>query len=641
MSWGSPAEGSPGLTVAGTMLGDRYQLIAPIAAGGMARVWSARDVQLNRDVAVKILHPHLVNDDGFVARFRREAVASARLQHRSIVAVYDTISSPEIEAIVMELIDGQTLREVLDAKGALSAHEVADYGGQIAEALAVAHATGLVHRDIKPANIMVRGDGRVKVTDFGIAKAADDADLTSTGTLLGTAKYLSPEQVTGAPIDPRSDLYALGVVLFEALTGSVPFKENTDAATALARIREDAPPLTRLRPNVPGDLDRVVQRLMARELADRYAAASEVVQELAAVDLGSAPIVPPVDVAAQVAAGLRPPDPPRTAFPTGTQPMVQSSPPGIGTTGHPGAPGLGGGQPGTTGVGPGAAGVGTGGHPGAAGLGGGASGLAANAPGAPGDRWPAPTTPPIQSAGGAGNHGPVGGGPAYYSGGRDPSIELLGTQGGAAVPPGVAGVEHQSVTREQVRGSRWLPAIAMGVIVVLLAGVALSLAGVLPGISGGEANPFDADSSLPIVEATSFDPLTTDDLKLEREELVPFAFDGDLNTAWTSEPYRRRELGGLKDGVGLMLTLEESLPLNQVELETRSEDWQLDIYVGDEFGPDPAGWGVPAATIDAGSNRQVRDLGRVEGSKVLLWIRDTGESEAGRFQFVLTEVTIR
>lgn len=601
------------------MLGDRYQLIAPIAAGGMARVWSARDSQLNRDVAIKILHPHLVNDDGFVARFRREAVAAARLQHRSIVAVYDTISSPEIEAIVMELIDGQTLREVLDAKGALSAHEVVDYGGQIAEALAVAHATGLVHRDIKPANIMVRGDGRVKVTDFGIAKAADDADLTSTGTLLGTAKYLSPEQVTGAPIDPRSDLYALGVVLFEALTGSVPFKENTDAATALARIRGDAPPLTRLRPNVPGDLDRVVQRLMARELADRYAAASEVAQALAAVNLGSPPIVPPVDVAAEIAAGRRPPDPPHTPAATGTAPIVQSRPPSGAGAGPLANPSTGGG------VSPG--------H--------GVAGSAAAADGT-GDRWPAPTTPPVQSADGVGNGGGLAGhaGAAPPAGGRDPSIELLGIQGGA-IPPTATGGEHQAVSRERVRGSRWLPAIAMGVLVLFLAGVALSLAGILPGLGGGEENPFDENSSLTIADATSFDPLTTDALQLEREELVPFAYDGDLGTAWTSEPYRRRELGGLKDGVGLLLTLEESLPLNQVELETRSEDWQLDVYVGDEFGPEPAEWGTPAATIDAGSNRQVRDLGRAEGLQVLLWIRDTGESEAGRFQFVLSEVTIR
>ncbi len=597
------------------MLGGRYELIAPIAAGGMARVWSARDVQLSRDVAIKILHPHLVNDDGFVARFRREAVASARLQHRSIVAVYDTISTPEIEAIVMELIEGETLRTLLDAKGALSAHEVADYGGQIAEALAVAHATGLVHRDIKPANIMVRGDGRVKVTDFGIAKAADDADLTSTGTLLGTAKYLSPEQVTGAPVDPRSDLYALGVVLFEALTGSVPFKENTDAATALARIREDPPPLTRLRPNVPGDLDRVIQRLMARELDDRYAAASEVAQALAAVDPGSAPIVPPVDVAAQVAAGLRPPDPPRTLpRTTGTYPSTPHQQPSTGA-------GVPGGIPG-------------------------------------GGRWPAPTTPPVHGGGQGGGGTPPGvdahglsaggsltGGGGYGAAGpsgvRDPSIELLGTQG-ALAPPGVGGVEHQAVSRERVRGSRWLPAIAMGIIVLLLAAAALALTGNLPGFGGDGRNPFvEGSVGLPVVEATSFDPLTSDADKTEREDLVPFAFDGDPATAWTTERYRLRGLSGTKEGVGLLLTLGESLPLNQIELDTLSEDWQLEVYVGEEFGPDPSLWGEPAAVIEAGSNRQLRDLGRVEGSKVLLWIGDTGESQNGRFQFVLTEVTVR
>ncbi len=236
------------------LLGDRYELVAPIAAGGMVQVWSANDLVLNRKVAAKIVPPHLATDEAFVARFRREAVAAARLTHRSIVAVFDTISEPPLEAIVMELIDGRTLRTVLDEVGALPARDVIQLGVQISAALEVAHHAGIVHRDIKPANIMVGNDRRIMVTDFGIAKAGTDADLTTTGTLLGTAKYLSPEQVTGAPVDPRSDLYSLGILLFEALTGRVPFKANTDAATALARLHQDPPLARQMRPNVPLNL---------------------------------------------------------------------------------------------------------------------------------------------------------------------------------------------------------------------------------------------------------------------------------------------------------------------------------------------------------------------------------------------------
>ncbi|MEL7156790.1 MAG: serine/threonine-protein kinase, partial [Actinomycetota bacterium] len=492
-------------------------------------------------------------------------------------------------------------------------------------------------RDIKPANIMVRDDGRVLVTDFGIAKAANDADLTSTGTLLGTAKYLSPEQVTGGPIDPRSDLYALGVVLFEALAGTVPFKANTDAATTLARIREEPPPLGRLRPNVPGDLEAVIMRLMARELDDRYAAAGEVAQALAAVDLNSAPRGeqgPPAATPAQVAAGLRPPDPPPSTLPyNGLRPPDPPRTPVVyGGTGNGVAPSF---DPGATADRP-AGGPGNTAHrpafdPGAtADRPSGGPGITAG----PAPSWPAPSPVPDP--------------------GRDPSIELLGTTGGMPihhadphrtsrpdVGPGPGG-GHPATSSERVRGTRWLPVAVVVLVVAAVATFGLYLSRLGSGTGADDRNPLvEGGPGLPVASATSFDPLSADDVKLEREELVPFAFDGDPATAWTSEPYRRRALGGLKAGVGLQLTLEESLPLNQIELVTRSEGWQLDVYVGEEFGPDPAAWGAPAASIDAGSNRQVRDLGRVEGAVVLLWIRDTGQSEAGRFQFVLGEVIIR
>ena len=208
------------------MIADRYELVAPLGTGGMAQVWEANDRLLSRRVAVKLLHRHLADDPAFVQRFRREAVAAARLVHPNIVAVYDTVSTDECEAIVMELVDGETLRSRLDENGPLSEKNVRRLGIELAGALDCAHRNGIVHRDIKPANILITDDGSVRLADFGIAKAEEDPDLTVAGTLVGTAAYLAPEQVGGGRIDQRSDLYALGVILYQRLTGSLPFEAH-------------------------------------------------------------------------------------------------------------------------------------------------------------------------------------------------------------------------------------------------------------------------------------------------------------------------------------------------------------------------------------------------------------------------------
>ncbi len=293
-----PGGGRPFGVGPGVVLSGRYELLTIIASGGMAQVWQGHDKILDRPVAIKILHSHLAHDEGFVARFRREAIASARLSHTSIVAVYDTISDKlngsDIEAIVMELIRGRTLRALLDENPVLSAKAVVAIGCQIADALAEAHRAGIVHRDIKPANIMIDEDRRVVVTDFGIAKATKDADLTLTGTLLGTAKYLAPEQVSGDAIDPRADIYSLGVVLFEAVTGGVPFQAESDAAIALARLRPPIPRCRERRAGIPVALDEAIHRSMAIDPAHRFATATELRAALAAVDLtNQAPLSPP------------------------------------------------------------------------------------------------------------------------------------------------------------------------------------------------------------------------------------------------------------------------------------------------------------------------------------------------------------
>ena len=235
---------------AGTMLGERYRLERKVGTGGMAQVWEASDLVLDRRVAVKILHPHLATDTS-VTRFRREAIAAARLAHPNVVSIFDTISADGVEAIVMELVDGTTLRRHLDRHERLSPDDALHIGTSVCDALAAAHGSHLVHRDIKPANILLCRDGRVKIADFGIAKAAVGDGLTREGTLVGTAAYLAPEQVEGLGVDGRTDLYALGLVLYEALTGSLPFTGDSDAAVALARLRVTPPNAHRVRSAVP------------------------------------------------------------------------------------------------------------------------------------------------------------------------------------------------------------------------------------------------------------------------------------------------------------------------------------------------------------------------------------------------------
>jgi tRNA A-37 threonylcarbamoyl transferase component Bud32 len=270
-----PTGSSPaaGLTI-GALLGGRYRLDEQLASGGMAQVWRGTDEVLRRTVAIKVLHQHLADDATFVTRFRLEAIAVARLSHPAIVAVYDTCSDNGIEAIVMELVSGRTLRQRLD-EGPVPPWGAASIAAQVAGALAVAHQAGLVHRDIKPANILLAEDGRVKVGDFGIAKAAENTDLTQEGSFLGTAKYLAPEQVEARPVDGRTDLYSLGIVLYEMLCGRVPFEADTSSSTALARLHSDPQRPRLIRPGVPRELEAITMRLLARDPAGRYPTATD------------------------------------------------------------------------------------------------------------------------------------------------------------------------------------------------------------------------------------------------------------------------------------------------------------------------------------------------------------------------------
>jgi len=263
------------VAVTGTrVIAGRYILQEVLGTGGMATVWRGRDQVLGRDVAVKVLSPQYAADPGFVARFKREARHAAGLSHPRLVTVFDSGIDGTFPFIVMELVAGRTLRQVLDQTGRLAAGEAVGIAAAVCEALEVAHAAGVVHRDIKPANIVLAGGGEVKVLDFGIARADGADGGTRTQAVLGTAAYLSPEQASGHPAGPRSDLYSLGCVLFEMLTGAPPFSAESAVGLAYRQVHDDPGPPSARRPGLPERLDQITARLLAKDPAARPASAA-------------------------------------------------------------------------------------------------------------------------------------------------------------------------------------------------------------------------------------------------------------------------------------------------------------------------------------------------------------------------------
>jgi serine/threonine protein kinase len=264
------------------LLAGRYRLDRQIARGGMAEVWLGTDTFLDRPVAIKVLKPQLANDPVIAERFRREALACAGLNHANIVAVYDSVEDKGRQAVVMQYIEGKSLRELLDRRKRLGALVTIHMGIAMASALDFAHRSGLVHRDVKPGNILVTPQGRFLLADFGIAKALSTAgeDLTDDNVMMGTAKYLSPEQVRGKPLDGRADLYGLGLVMYECLAGKVPFIGETDADTALARLQREPTDLSQLRSSLAPELVHVIHKLMARNPEHRYSSGQETSEAL-------------------------------------------------------------------------------------------------------------------------------------------------------------------------------------------------------------------------------------------------------------------------------------------------------------------------------------------------------------------------
>jgi serine/threonine-protein kinase len=268
------------------VLGDRYEIGGVLGRGGMAEVHRGRDLRLGREVAVKVLRHDLARDPSFQVRFRREAQASASLNHPAIVAVYDTgedrTANGATPYIVMEYVEGETLRDVIRREGQLSPERAMTLSADVCGALDFSHRNGIVHRDVKPGNVMITPEGAVKVMDFGIARAVSDsaATMTSTAAVIGTAQYLSPEQARGEGVDARSDVYSVGCMLFELVTGAPPFTGDSPVAVAYQHVREDPRLPSSINPRVPPELDAIVLKAMSKNPANRYQSAAEMRNDL-------------------------------------------------------------------------------------------------------------------------------------------------------------------------------------------------------------------------------------------------------------------------------------------------------------------------------------------------------------------------
>ncbi len=306
---------------AGTVVDGRYRIVARLGSGGMADVYCAEDSQLGRRIALKILYGRFAADDEFVERFRREASHAASLQHQNVVSVYDRGEWEGTSYIAMEFVDGRTLKQIIRAEAPLDPLRSIELISQVLRAARFAHRRGVIHRDLKPHNVIVDADDRAKVTDFGIARAGA-SDMTQTGSIMGTAQYLSPEQAQGHPVSAQSDIYSIGVVLYEMLTGQVPFDGESPVAIAVKQVNEPPVPPSRLNPAIPAPLEAVVLKALAKDPADRFADADAFSAALddarAGIEAGAGPVAQPTAAFAAVGGGAPPTD--ATAIVPGGEP---------------------------------------------------------------------------------------------------------------------------------------------------------------------------------------------------------------------------------------------------------------------------------------------------------------------------------
>lgn len=583
---GTPAAPPPPAP-SGVLIKGRYLLDRRIGRGGMAEVWSATDTELDRKVAVKWLKSNLAGDPIVAERFRREATAVARLSHPNIVAIHDVCEHEGRQAVVMQLVDGKSLRTLLDGQKRLGPELTIHIGAAIAGALHEAHRAGFVHRDVKPGNILVTGDGRVLLTDFGIAKGLDPAedDLTSDNVMMGTAKYLSPEQVRGKRLDGRADIYALGLVLYECLAGRVPFLGESDADTALARLQRDPTDLGHLRPTLPIGLVNLIHRSLARNPHHRPQTGNELRAALLAVDT-SPPVIDgtPAELPPHLA------DPPRRARGAG-----------------PGRPGD---------VRPTAA----------------PNRSPGPAPVIPGEPHVTGAQPVVRPT-----HGRP---PPARSAPPAPRDDTPETTGPIVAAPARGDVQRPRLAALLV-GALVLAALVMAVVlyVVLARGeraddlspttlapegpVATAPAGLTPAptiAATPDAGPIG------IAGARAWDPYGDNGSENDNQSVL--AIDGDLATAWATECYQDKHLGQ-KDGVGLVIDLT-SPGAGTLTVQVASGPYQATVWATDaaEAPANPRAWariGDPASSDAPGTIERRVDIA---ATHVLIWLTELGPDSA-------------
>ncbi|HEY5662458.1 MAG TPA: serine/threonine-protein kinase [Ilumatobacter sp.] len=582
-----PVSPPPPPAPAGEALAGRYLLERRIGQGGMAEVWVATDSDLDRKVAVKWLKTNLAGDPVVAERFRREAIAVARLSHPNIVAVHDVVVHEGRQAVVMQLVDGKSLRQLLDSQKRLGPELTIHIGAGIAGALDEAHRAGFVHRDVKPGNILVTSDGRVLLTDFGIAKGLQpgDEDLTSDNVMMGTAKYLSPEQVRGRRLDGRADLYSLGLVLYECLAGRVPFLGETDADTALARLQRDPTDLGHLRPTLPIGLVNLIHKTLARNPAHRPQTGADLRAALLAVDttpphIDGTPAEPPPRIA----------NPPTRALGAG---------PGI-----PGEPHVTGALPATRRTGP-------------------------PAPAAPAPHDHTPAAPAS-----------VRGTPARRHQQRwTPSLVVV--SGLLVIALSVALALFVRVSRGD-DGSEFTD---VTLVPDTPAGASAATADAVAddGPVDDAAPPADP-ATAQIVGIQAWDPFGTNGD--ENNAQAPLALaDGSASTAWSTECYQNQYLGG-KRGVGLILDLSTPAA-GTLTLDTLNAPYQIDVFRTTLEGSpaeleswDPVGntqFGDQPGTVTV----EIDDA----ATHLLVWLKELGPddacSSANPYRGRLGEITFR
>jgi serine/threonine-protein kinase len=595
---------------AGRTLGGRYLLVAPIARGGMAEVWEGHDEILSRPVAVKVLQPHLATDGLFLERFRREAVTAARLAHPGVVSTFDTGVDEGTAYIVMELVKGRTLRQLMIDEGRLEPWQAVAVARQIADALASAHQAGLVHRDVKPANVLVTEDEsggmRVKVTDFGIAKAGAGmgSDLTRTGTVLGTPKYVSPEQIRGQDPDARADLYSLGVVFYEMLAGTPPFVGDTDLATAMAHLNDRVPKVSAKVRGVPAGLDRLVSDLLAKEPKRRVQSAVELRQRLDTLGPLSAPVgrsggpggrdgrySPAHSARGEVRradrrslAGASPvarrtslPSPPR-ASPSSLAPPSSSRAEAGATVAFPG----------------------------------GAAGPSSRQPVAPRQAEVlTPRPPPV----GASAYGP--GPPASPD--RPPSFPS---------PSGRSTDEMEALSRVGFRRRGRVAGAVVASLILAGAIVALILLASQPGSSRRGAPAITVPPAPPHIDSVTV--YMNNDRAPDNPTETYKTFDGNPATYWSTETYRNRRFGNLYSGIGLSIQLDQAAPLHTLSVTSPSFGWAAEVFVSSS--PVPSGqpvseWGQPVDAQTGIAGNATFHLGGRSGRYVLLWLTNLGPED--------------